>query len=232
MSWPAELRHMDGQEVYALDLAGHGGSRGPAPGAIGGHVDRLLDWMRQIELGQVVLFGHSMGAAIALSAALRDRNSVAGLVLIGATAQMAVNPEILRLTADESRRSEAHERIVKLSFGRKTPGSIVEAAQDRVHPASLAALHKDFLACDRFDLSARLDEVRMPVLAVCGEDDRMTSLASCRELAEKLPNSRFKLVLNAGHLVMLERPEIVAGLVRNFLAWLDRRERTTAPTAP
>lgn len=231
LSWPAELRRLGGREVYALDLAGHGGSRGPAPGTIGGHVDRLLDWMRQLELTRTILFGHSMGAAIALSAALRDRSSVAALVLIGATHQMAVNPEILHMTAEHSRRHQAHQRIVELSFSRKTPASMVQAAQKQVHPASLDALHKDFLACDRFDLSARVAEIHAPVLVMCGEDDRMTPLNSCRDLVQKLPNARFKIVLKAGHLAMLERPEIVASLVQDFLAWLHQLARARYPAA-
>lgn len=213
---------MTGRDVYALDLPGHGDSPGPAPAVVGGHVDRVLDWVRTSGLTDVILVGHSLGAAIALSASLRDHEMIRGLVLFGSTAQMEVNPDLLAMTADPSHLHQAHERIVSLSFSRQALAGMVKATRERVAPSSLAALHNDFLACDRFDLSSRLHGIQLPALAVCGEVDRMTPVAACRALASGLPNARFKVVLQAGHMVMQERPEVVGALVRKFLAWMDR----------
>lgn len=220
--WPPELRRRAGWDTYSVDLAGHGDSGGPVPATIGSHVDHLLDWMRSADLGQVVLAGHSMGAAIALATALRDPVSVRALVLLGVTARMQVNPDLLAMTGRPADQAAAYDRVVDLQFSQSAAPDLVQLVRERGEKWALTALHNDFLACHRFDVQARLEEITCPALVVSGEADRMTPLDACRALADGLPNARFRIVLYAGHLVMLERPAIVAGLLAEFLGLVSR----------
>jgi pimeloyl-ACP methyl ester carboxylesterase len=76
------LRHPDG--VVALDLRGRGDSGKPPAGNYGlaahaGDVARVLD---HLSVERAVLVGHSMGAFVALAAALRYPERVAALVLL------------------------------------------------------------------------------------------------------------------------------------------------------
>ncbi len=63
-----------------------------------------------------------------------------------------------------------------------------------------------------------LSEIRCPTLVICGEDDGMVPPENSRQLAAGIPNSKFELIAQCGHLPMLEQPEIVARLVTDFLS--------------
>ncbi len=49
-----------------------------------------------------------------------------------------------------------------------------------------------------------------PTTIICGDRDLMTPVDLSRRMAEALTTSRLVEIPDAGHLVMLERPEIVS----------------------
>ncbi|MFW5469191.1 alpha/beta fold hydrolase [Knoellia sp. CPCC 206435] len=63
------------------------------------------------------------------------------------------------------------------------------------------------------------------VLVVNGEGDRLTPPAQSEKIVERLPGSEHVIVRDAGHLIMLEHPEIVTGQI---LALVDRAEADLA----
>ena len=75
----------------------------------------------------------------------------------------------------------------------------------------------DFMACDAFDVMDRVETIRLPALAICGEEDQLTPPKYAEFLAQKIPGARFLLVERAGHFVQLEQPEIVNAGIREFL---------------
>jgi pimeloyl-ACP methyl ester carboxylesterase len=56
-----------------------------------------------------------------------------------------------------------------------------------------------------------------PALVISGSADRVIRARRSRELAAGLPNGRFLEVEGAGHLVGLERPEVVNAAIVEFL---------------
>jgi 3-oxoadipate enol-lactonase/3-oxoadipate enol-lactonase/4-carboxymuconolactone decarboxylase len=76
-----------------------------------------------------------------------------------------------------------------------------------------AVTHGDLEACDAFDVSARLGEVRVPALVACGSEDRMTPPRLSRSLAEGIPAGRLEVGDGAGHMLPLEAPARVAALL-------------------
>jgi hypothetical protein len=68
-----------------------------------------------------------------------------------------------------------------------------------------------------------------------GEYDRVTPPAGAVALAAALPEGRFVLIPNAGHIPMLEAPDAVAGELARFARELappapPRRRKTTGGT--
>lgn len=58
--------------------------------------------------------------------------------------------------------------------------------------------------------------LRVPVAIVVGESDRLTPASHARQIAAQLPQASLTVVPDAGHMVVQERPELVARSVRDL----------------
>lgn len=80
-----------------------------------------------------------------------------------------------------------------------------------------SVLHNDLLACDRFDVMTRLANIHVPALILCGTEDEMTPPRSSQYLKDNLPNAQLHFLEATGHMLMLEQPEAVVKLMKQFL---------------
>ena len=194
----------------AVNLPGH--PDGPPCDSIGGYVDWLREYAMARDYPPFVLFGHSMGGAIALDYALRYPGDLAGLVLIGTGARLRVHPDYLNRCLDATQwRSEAPayyeainpELAPQLSALALASGPMVE--------------HNDLSACDRFDVMERVREIALPTLVIVGQDDVMTPVRYAEYLGRELQNAEVVSIPNAGHFVTLEQPAAVNAAIAGFL---------------
>jgi len=158
----------------------------------------------------VILMGHSMGALVALEAAKHP--AVAGLVLIGAAAQMPVHPDLLKQAIDAP--EAAATLILKWGVSPAHPEA-VEVLKKHMQPKSLA---NDLAACNAYqhgETAARA--VRQPVLVLAGSDDKLTKPAAAKALADILTHVQFHLVSGSGHMLMVESPVEIAKEIRMFV---------------
>jgi pimeloyl-ACP methyl ester carboxylesterase len=218
LSWPVVVRRLPGARVFALDLPGHGGSAGLAAPSVRDHAGRVLDWMQAARLQRAMLVGHSLGGAIALTVALERPECCAGLALLGSAARLPVNPGLIAATASPEGYPIAVEKIVQWSFTQATSPSLRALVARRLLGINPSVMHADLLACDGFDVSGRLADIRCPVLVLCGSEDRMTPLPNSQVLAESVYGARLEVIAGAGHMLMLEKPLQVAEAVGRFLA--------------
>ena len=215
--WPSEIRRLSGYQVYALDLPGHGRSGGRGQQSILAYSRALLKWLQDMDINQGIIVGHSMGGAIALGLALDFPEHVHSLVLIGAGARLRVAPQFIESTASSTTFYNAVELISAKSFAAQTSPRLIELAANRMAETRPTVLHADFLACDAFDVTERVAQIVQPTLVVCGSEDQMTPLRSSQFLAGAIPAARLEIIPATGHMVMLENPQEVAGLLLNFL---------------
>jgi pimeloyl-ACP methyl ester carboxylesterase len=217
LHWPAEIRHLAGEDVLAIDLPGHGASDEEGKETIDAYTGSVLEFMDYLDIGQAVIAGHSMGSAIAQKLSLDSPQRVRGLILIGAGARLSVHPKLIEYCSSESTYPEAVSLVMEWAFSSRADRRLVELAGQWMVELPASVLQGDFLACDAFDVRDRVEEIEQPALVICGADDQMTPVRFSDYLTERLPNAHFEMVPNAGHMVMLEQPEIVAELVKGFL---------------
>lgn len=218
--WPPHLRRLNKARVLVPDLPGHGRSPGAAADSIGQYSHLLLDWLDHLGLQRVVWGGHSMGGAIALQGALAEPERVAGLILVSTGGRLRVHPDMLTLSEHPQDIGVLAELIMQRAFSEGAPAPLVRLAGERLRQVQPEVLHRDLLACDRFDVLERLREVRPPALVIAGAEDRMTPPRYSRHLAAHMPQASLHLIEGAGHMVMLEQPGEVADLMGEFLARL------------
>ena len=69
---------------------------------------------------------------------------------------------------------------------------------------------------DGFDLLA---QTKIPVRAICGRQDAMTSVQDHQDIANTVPNGRLSIIEECGHMTILERPQAATALLRDWLLY-------------
>lgn len=85
---------------------------------------------------------------------------------------------------------------------------------------TIAAVRTDPLMSANFDMRATLPALAksVPTIFIWGENDIFAAPSHGREIEAMQPDIKFHWVQNAGHQVQTDQPEIVAGIVGDFLA--------------
>lgn len=214
-------------EVFEAQLQAFPGARAPnlpghrcagSPSSIAEFADAIDAYVREARLDRVVMAGHSMGAAIALEAALRRLPWLQGAILIGGGARMRVAPAILDgLRSD----FEGTCRMLASYFFADPAPERMEKTVRMMRSVGPEQMLRDFLACDAFDVLDRLGDVAVPLLAVTGEADRLAPAKHALALAGRVPGAQARIVPGAGHFVMAERPAETNEAISAFLAGLS-----------
>ena len=174
--------------------------RGLRPGraqefSVEGAADDVLALLNQHGVEQMSLVGVSLGAMVALDAAVRSPGNVSHLVL----AAGQVNPP------------KSVMRMQRLVF------SMVPAKR----LASMGVEKRRFLqALDQaatIDYRSRLGQVTARTLVVVGADDK-ANLTAARDLAAGIPGARLEVIPGVGHQPNVEDPAAFNALVWPFLA--------------
>ena len=173
--------------------------------------------------GPLVLCGASMGGMVAMEAARQAPERIAGLALLGTDArpdspQMTALREAAILLFAQGRVREVIEPNVAMAFHPEHAAVLAPAYLDFVLAAGAQALVRQNRAViARPDARRHLGTVRCPVLVMCGEDDRLTPPECSREIASLVAQARLVMVPRCGHMLTMERPEVVNAALADWL---------------
>lgn len=215
--------------VLVPDLRGHGRSAVPdRQWQIADVADDLVAMLDQLEVDRVTLAGFSMGGMAAVDFALRHRDRLDGLALMGTSAgaeelvrkaEIRTLAKIIELTGTP--RFLAHEAARKTfsaPFRRAKPEDVTrwESAVRAMSPQAL--IHALRAVATRPALLGRLGEIPVPTLLVAGTGDRIVNPRWSRAMRRALPRSRLVEFKGVGHAVPIERPAEIAALLRDLAA--------------
>jgi pimeloyl-ACP methyl ester carboxylesterase len=217
LSWPPEIRRLANARVFTLDLPGHGNSEGPGRQTVDDYADSVVGFLNAAGLSRAVFVGHALGGAIALTLAIDHPERVAGIGLISAGASLPISSSILENAANPATSLLAIQALLELMSIPQTPKNLRTQAFGQMSAIRPTLFHGDLLACDQFDVTSWLDAIQTPVLVLCGTDDQLTPRRYSEKLAGQIPGAALQTIEAAGHLVMLEHPRRVAGLLSVFL---------------
>jgi 2-succinyl-6-hydroxy-2,4-cyclohexadiene-1-carboxylate synthase len=210
---------LPGTETLAVDLPGHG----TAPdlrGDLWKSAEHLID-----HGGRATYVGYSMGGRVALHAALAHPGHVDALVLIGATAGLdSASDRQQRRDADELLATRIEligvssfidEWLANPLFASLNDDQALRADRLRNTSEGLAASLRSTGTGTQEPLWDRLAEIDIPVLVIAGErDDKFRTIG--RRLADRLPQSTFEIIHDAGHSVHLEQPITTAQVLSDW----------------
>ncbi len=218
------------RRVLLCDLRGQLLSPGTPPASLEGHVEDLVRLLDAIDLASVDVVGASFGALVGLTLAARRPTRVRSLVTVTATdhvrdedwpeAQRLIDAALAAAAGGDGRR--VFDVISASTFSLdwvRAQGPAFAARRERIGLlprewfAALAGLLGS-LRC--LDLRPLLVDVRCPTLVVAAELDRTFPPERSRALAAGIPGARFEIVHGAGHALVVEAPERLLRVVREF----------------
>ncbi|CRI64297.1 Alpha/beta hydrolase fold [Thiocapsa sp. KS1] len=207
---------------------------GPNPYSKDAAITQLFAVMDALGLERAVLVGNSSGGTLALEAALAHPERVSALILVApwvyATRPtlpewLASLPQMRRLSLLIARKLGENGALLDLSYADASGITEERRAQFGVHArvAGWDLAWGELLALSLsapVTVSAHLAEVKVPVLLVSGETDRLVPIEDSRRVAEALPDASFAVIEGCGHVPQEECPEAFEAVVGE---WLDAR---------
>ena len=206
--------------AYATTLPGHRGD--PLDSAsIGGYADAVAVELRERRC-DVVLCGSSMGGAIALELGLRSDPHVRGVVMLGSGARLRVAPAVFESL---ERDFPAGARALAKMFFAQPSAERVDATVEMMLGVGQAQTLLDFHACNAFDATERIADLKVPLLAITGADDVLTPPKFAHFLADRVPDAAARILPGAGHLAMIEQPAETNAALAQFVEQIGKPER-------
>lgn len=218
--------------VIRHDVRGAGESLPPS-GPWSHHTD-LLALLDELLITRAHLVGASMGAGIAVEAALARPGAVASLVLVAPGGALFDGPPasfrpIWKAEVEALDRGDL-DGAVELNLrawvdgSRRPAGTVdpeVRAFVGRMQREAFELPEWDAEAAPEHELSppaaVRLRELRCPILVVVGEADDPAILEVAERIIAEAPRARLVVLPDAGHMLTLEHPGAFRDLLTAFL---------------
>jgi 3-oxoadipate enol-lactonase len=227
--WNLQVESLkDKYRLITYDIRGHGNSdAGNEVFSIDLFVNDLINFMDALKIDKAILCGLSMGGYIALNAIEKYKERFDALILSD-TQCIADTPEAekKRINAIESIRKTgvekyAEESIKNLFASESFTTRIKEIADVRemIVKTPEQSLCRTLLALSvRKETCHRLSEIKVPVLIMVGNEDKITPPAAARFMHEIIEGSLLKIIDHAGHLSNLENPDEFNVQLKRFVA--------------
>ena len=227
--WALQTRYFahHGFNVLAVDLPGHGRSKGAALNNIEAMADWLVALLNAANVPHAILIGHSMGSLIALEAAFKSPARVTSLALVATAYPMKVSEALLDAALNDEQKAFdmvniwSHSSVAqKPSFpapGFYAMGGALRLKQriSRINPEHV--FHTDFSACDSYANGEQAaGSVKCPVLFLLGERDLMTSPKASGMLIDAISQCKVIQIKESGHELMAEQPDSVLDALFSF----------------
>ena len=214
--WQAQVEGLAARvNTVAIDLPGHGRSDGNGHDKIEDYARAVVDFSCAIKAPRPILCGISLGGAITLQLLLDNPGLFRAGILICTGSKLRVAPQIFDIIAKGM--NSYVDMIVKLVISKATDPDRITRFKDDTARCRSEVLVKDFRACDRFDVMKRLGSIRSPVLVISAADDQVTPPKYGDFLEKSIANASRVHIMDAAHIVPMEKPEEVNRAIIKFL---------------
>lgn len=226
--WEAQIEELcKDYFCVSYDIRGIGESPpGDGQFTIESFVDDLETIVDELKLDKPVLCGLSMGGYISLRAIERIQSKFSALILFDTKSTADDNEGKLKRAASIKLINTGNfydfiEAFVLNCFGEKfikENNADYRKIVDRSKRSNPAGVKGCLLAmAGRTDTTEGLAKIKIPTLIICGSEDNLTPPDVMMSMADKIPNAKFFLVEDAGHMTPIENPIAVNKAIKDFL---------------
>jgi len=222
--WRPLLQRLDPERYRftCFDLLGCGASAGADTWTrctIDEYAADLAALCDLMEIRRPVAIGHSLGAAIILTAALADASRFAGAVLVApaSTSGLDFLPDQSSFTALAYPTREQQRALAAAAFRRPPPESDFSELMAVIEAASASHIEGAARSLQGFSRQADLSALTLPCIVICGDRDRHVPLRNHLATQQAIPRCRLQVYFDIGHVPFVETPDACAADIERFL---------------
>ena len=183
----------------------------------------LFEFLDEMGVKRCTLAGNSLGGAISIKASLERPGVVEKLVIIGTSgielpetyiAMPGIRAMVSQFVGAGFDRPGLRELLEMLAFDpRIVDDALFEERWNVLQTQPKAVLARMLIP----DLSARLIDIRCPVLGFWGVEDHFCPVSGANKILAAVGDGRMVLLAHCGHWAMLEYPDVFNRYVVDFL---------------
>jgi 3-oxoadipate enol-lactonase len=214
-----------GYRVLVPDMRGFGRSNYP-----GGRnnpeimATDSINLLKRLEICSCHIVGISMGGTIALHIVLKEQSLVESVILTNTFARLRPkNPAtwifyglrflLVNLLGVDKQANYVAGRL----FPHPEQEILRSEFTKQVRQANQTGYRSTMRSYANFDLSNRLQEIKVPTQVITAENDTVVPPATQVEMSDNIPNSRQIFIPPAGHAVTVEKPDMYNKIILEFL---------------
>ncbi|MCF2949255.1 alpha/beta hydrolase [Paraglaciecola aquimarina] len=167
---------------------------------------------------KVHLVGFSMGAYIAAMSALENSSRIKSLTLIASTAgefselDKKSRQQTLNLIKNKQYKGMSDKRLEQFFHpANQKNGELKTLVSQMEQDLGAGVLTAQYRATtNRANLIPKLAKTKFQINLIAGESDNFVSKQSFAAMSAALPNANSQVIKNAGHMIPIEQPELLA----------------------
>jgi 3-oxoadipate enol-lactonase len=211
----------DSRRVFAYDVRGHGIAVGaPSPYTMADTARDLIGVLDAIDVERAHVVGLSFGGGIAQTAAITAPERFESLALLATTDFPFDAFEGRALSAEtDGMAAQVAPSLTRwfTADALAVNGESVQYARERVLGGNSVDWAAAWRAFKGLDVQGKLAGLGLPTLVLAGEADVSTTPQIMRGIASRIPGARYRELPGTPHMQTLQRPELVAEALAEFL---------------
>jgi 3-oxoadipate enol-lactonase len=231
-SWQPQIDFLGKtNRVIAYDIRGFGKSTaGHDKISIRLFADDLIKFMDVLAIKKAIVCGLSMGGYILLNAVHQYPERFKAIILSDTQciADSAEAKDKRMQTVKKIKKDglqEFADGFIENIFCQESKDNkkeLVESIRNTILNTPPQTITDTLMAlAERTETCSALQQITLPVLLLCGSEDKVTPVEQAEFMHRNISNSSLQIISNAGHMANIEQPELFNKHIGEFIANLE-----------
>ena len=224
--WDPTVPALTGRfRVLRYETRGHGKTDAPKGAyTLDQLADDALALLRALGIARAHWVGLSMGGMIGQTLALRAPEVFSSLSLCDTSSRIPVDAKPLWQERIKTAETQGMEPLVEGTLARwftepfrKSRKDVVDKVATMIRTTPPAGYAGCCAAISALDLTDKISAIKLPTIAIVGEDDPGTPVAAHKVIQEKIAGAKLEILKSAAHLSNMEQPDAFNKALTGFL---------------